>query len=221
MTLGEMRQLLYANMFEENRPSLPDATANMYLNHAMQHVVNLMVSMDAGLATITRTFTTVNDGTAWYYQPPVVEGTDPFGRQIVAARRMNQSSGDDPWLEVVTAPTMRSHLTGSLQGRPKVLIWQRTVTFLEPEHGVEALVEYVPELPYMVEDGDEPGWGSIAKLDDGFVPEQWQPAIVSYATIMALASEQSNADAWRAILNEQLQAAGASKASEHQTPARN
>jgi hypothetical protein len=221
MTLAEMRQLLYANMFEENRPSLPDATANRYLNNAMQHVVNLMISMDYGLATITRTFVTVNDGTAWYWQPEIVEGNDPYGRQIVAARRMNPSSDDDPWLEVVTAATMRAHLSGSLQGRPKVLIWQRRVTFLEPEPGVQVLTEYVPELPPMVEDGDEPGWGSIAKFEQGFVPDHWQPVIVSYATIMALAAEQSNADAWRAIMNEQLQAAGASKVSEHQTPARN
>lgn len=216
MTLAEMRQLLYANLFEENRPSMPDATANRYLNHALQHIANLMIATDSGLASTTQTVTVSNSTGEWYWQPEI-SGAITYARQIVRARRENDSSGDDPWLEVITDATLRQHLTGTMQGRPKILVYNRRITFLEPENGVIVSVEYVPIIPEMSNDSDVPGQG----IDTNLIAGHWQPAIVTYATIMALASEQSNSEAWRTILNDQLQSAAASEGSELQTPTRN
>lgn len=218
MTLLELRTRLYDNLFEANRPSISNASANGYLNDAMQHVANVMVALDSELLSTSALVTIDNPSQEWYWQAlPIVL---PWVRHLLRARRENPSSGADPWLERVKASTFRSALKNEMQAFPKVLMLDRRITFLEPEDGVQVLVWYVPELPLMEVDTDTPGQKNGVGVVN-IMASHWQPMIPTYAAIMVLASEQVDAGHWRNVFAEQQAAAIASQRSEGEVPARN
>jgi hypothetical protein len=86
-------------------------------------------------------------------------------------------------------------------------VYNHSVIVLESVSTVQIMVDYIPVVWSMVQDTDKPGMhgGDGAEI----VPDAWQEAIVTYATILALTSEKSDTAVWREVFNEQLAALGA------------
>lgn len=201
MTLAEFQTQLRVAIAEEtvstadvpSQEYLTDARATWFINASMQHLVNLLVRTAPSVLAISSTgspsATGANElGTITPTYPPY---------KILWAR----SAGNDA-LSVVDYGEVGNKFKGSAQSAPAISINQDDFVLVEPTSG-NYTIHYVPFFPNMIAGTDTPGqFNGAGTLN--LLPQQYHPYIVTYAALLALASENREmANVWDRIWAEQ------------------
>lgn len=213
MTLQELRSLLRDNLYERNRTGFVTSTLNAYVNAAMQHVSNWIVSLNAGLlvwqwqGTITNTKSErrvlVN------LSSPPSPALYPKVRRIIEAERYqvptagaDTLSQDDPSLEIIDFSSARLTSQAALTDYPPVFMYNETLGFVAPSNNTQVRVFYSHGLSDMIAEDDTPGQ-SNGVGEPNRIPVHFQILIPTYAAVLGLAAENNDASQWQGVFGEQ------------------
>ena len=219
MNFLQMRNALRRNIFDlapdfldDNATDGREAWAKGFINEALKHVANWADRQDQGLFHTRTASLTISSGSADEVPVQLVGGSPSFAlpvyakfRRLLSVEQVNTASSPVP-LQVIAAEE-RMNYWGSQSSTPRVYLSGQTLYVIAPSNGTVIRMRYVYSLPDMVDDTDVPGEASGLSADSNgepMLPEEYHPLVVSYATVLALASESApDVAVWQQIYSEQ------------------
>jgi hypothetical protein len=205
VTLSDLKAALLANICEAGQSILTTAQQNRYINMAMHHVATWIASLDAGLL-LTEWSGSVSNATDDLRVTIDLSSQDyPRVVKIVEAERTDLADNDSPSLEIIAYPSGRLLIPAAAAVKPQVFVYNETIGFIRPANAIGCRVVYVHGLPDMDTDTNRPGETGATNDGDEVIPLQFQTLIATYAAVLALTGENSDASQWRAIYEEQRQ----------------
>lgn len=206
-----MRAMLLANLGDPNQDLATTPKANAWLNASMRCVCNWADAQDQMLfsnsAICGDTGKKPEDGYHTIYFDSTA-GNPNFGlsqfvapfRRLLGAMIVTAGAPLVP-LQVVEFEKREQYIGSSATDRPPVCVLSDGLLLLNPSSGLRLRMFYVQSVPDMVVDSDTPGKSGLSGRDN-LLPIEYHILVPTYATIMALASENGDTQSWMKIYEE-------------------
>ena len=207
MYLSEMRDMVRTMIFDRASVTTqqPFATTELdrFINAAMHHVYNLLRALKQDSLFVTNA--TV-DITATTERWKLLDGellldypAESVVEKVLEAYRTDAPAGR---CAVVDFADYWTKAKGSAQPHPAVALYNNNIAVLEPPASATLELTFIHALPNMTVDQNSPGQiGQDPELGGvKFIPEHYQPLIVTKAAVLALKSER--APDWTSLQQE-------------------
>ncbi len=209
-TFEELRGILYEMVFDnEGHPAaLSFVMSKHYLNLAQQHLANQITSQDEHNLLTEETVTIQNSASNLYV---TMDLSNRVQRIVEAYNSELAAADDDPTLKIVDVTTAKHehgvYGSSGLKSKPPIFLFNQGVGFVQPAHETKVKIFYIRGVKKMILSSD---------LSD--LPEEYEPQLLSFAALLALNAENSDASQAQATFVQMAQAGGASISGRTDTP---